>query len=101
MHAKKDYALRLASMNRRLDVVKYLISVGANVTDNALCLASYYGFLDIVKFLVNFYNFIPLDAIEKAKNKVVKNFLKEINKQNEQRKEAFKNCMHQIESNLQ
>jgi len=101
VHTRNDYPLGLASMNGHLEVVKYLISMKAYVhaeNDFALRWASYNGRLDIVKYLVNFFQDIPLDIIEYA-TVTIKDFLVKINKQNKQRKEAFMDCMQQIEYN--
>jgi len=55
VHLQDDYALRYASLNGHIDVVKYLIEKGAYVDtmeNFALRWASYYGHLDVVKLLV-------------------------------------------------
>ncbi len=46
-------SLNEASENGHLDVVKYLISIGAKITKGALRLASRFGHLDVVKYLVS------------------------------------------------
>ena len=54
IHADDEYALRWASENGHLEVVKLLLENGANVhayNDYALRLASEYGHLDVVKYL--------------------------------------------------
>jgi ankyrin repeat protein len=56
VHAFNDYAVRLASKNGHLDVVKYLVEEhGADVraqSNNAIKRASENGHLDVVKYLV-------------------------------------------------
>ena len=55
IHAQNDYALRWASGNGHLEVVKYLVGEGADIhdlDDLALRWASEEGHLDVVKFLV-------------------------------------------------
>ncbi|AGD93027.1 putative ankyrin repeat protein [Megavirus lba] len=52
----KDLALIIASKNGNLDIVKYLISLGANIhahENKSVRLACKYGHLDVVKFLVD------------------------------------------------
>ncbi len=54
IHARDDWALRLASFNGHLDVVKYLIEQGADIhadNDSALRWASDEGHLEVVKYL--------------------------------------------------
>ncbi len=59
IHGENDVALRLASRNGHIDVVKYLVELkpdGANIhtyNDDALRRASLHGHLDIVKYLVS------------------------------------------------
>ena len=51
----KDLALKWASKNGHLDIVKYLVEIGASVHsqhDWALIEASHYGHLEVVKYLV-------------------------------------------------
>ncbi len=55
IHAGDDWALRWASGNGRLEVVKYLVEHGANIhalDDDALRWASLNGHLDVVRYLI-------------------------------------------------
>ena len=55
VHAQNDSALRWASRNGHLEVVKYLTEIGANIhadNDSALRLASSNGQSDVVKYLI-------------------------------------------------
>ncbi|MFN4228179.1 MAG: ankyrin repeat domain-containing protein, partial [Candidatus Ratteibacteria bacterium] len=55
IHAKNDYALRLASKNGHLETVKFLIENGANIhadNDYALRWASNNGHSEVVKLLI-------------------------------------------------
>ena len=52
----RNEALRFASLNGHLDIIKFLVSEGANIhtnNDYPLRWASRFGHLDIVKFLVS------------------------------------------------
>ncbi len=54
IHANNNDALHWASGNEHLDVVKYLVSKGANIyEDNVLRMASGNGRLEIVQYLVS------------------------------------------------
>ena len=55
IHANDDYALRSASYNGYLDIVRYLVSKGAIIharNDYGLIWASLRGHIDVVKYLV-------------------------------------------------
>ena len=54
IHDDNDEAIRWASFNGHLEVVKFLINKGANIharNDWALRYASYYDHLEVVKYL--------------------------------------------------
>lgn len=56
IHVDEEDALKLASWNGHLEVMKYLVSLGADIHINSeapLKLASGKGYLEIVKYLVN------------------------------------------------
>ena len=58
IHSGDDWALKLASKNGQLEVVKYLVSEGADINNNhpwhghALGLAAKKGHLEVVKYLI-------------------------------------------------
>ena len=52
IHALDDRALRSASNYGHLEIVQYLIEKGANIRTDALLYACWYGHLEVVKCLV-------------------------------------------------
>jgi ankyrin repeat protein len=58
VHYDDDYALRYACEHRNLDIIKYLLQIGANIHANNMWVttplqsASRYGHLDVIKYLV-------------------------------------------------
>ena len=53
IHARTDDAVRLAAGNGHLEIVKFLVSIGANY-NWAVRWAAKNGHLDVVKFLVEY-----------------------------------------------
>ena len=66
IHANNDRAVRWASYNGYLDIVKYLQKLGAGISTDALEEASRNGHLEIVKYLVEFGAKISADALKEA-----------------------------------
>ena len=65
IHADDDWAVRYASLNGHLEVVKYLVSLGGNIraqNNQAFRRATRNGHVEVVKYLVSLGGNIRADG---------------------------------------
>lgn len=78
---KNKSALNLACRHGHFDIVKFLISKGASITNDILIITAYHGHLDIVKYLVSegadisHYNYYALEVALKNGHQKVADYL--------------------------